>query len=249
MTLCSTLERVAYHTWSLLYRAHMIHASIYEETLTELNLLEIQESHPVEIWTDWYSKKKESINGADWEWVFLSKEGSSIFRIQAKRLDIQSQSYEALDKIQTKKLIDYSKTSQDKKIPLYVFYNCLDKTSLTYNYQFGCLPRKSFLSLGCTIASAYDILSIKSKKIVDIAPIMSPWSALACCSDPNLGLATNAANYVLKVLGRKHYENVDVSEYISKEAPSYVYKLLHSEKLSDKDWGNIQANRLIVIKD
>lgn len=246
--LCNTLRRTASNTWFLLGEAHTIGASMSEETLTEFNLLEIQKSHAYEVTTQWYNKAEENKNGADWEWWFLSRGENIGFRIQAKKLHTLSQSYKAFRKSQMQTLIDQASASIPKKIPLYVFYNYFVGESQKYNYQFACEPKNMAL-LGCSVASARRIAGLSSKKLEKLAPLMFPWSSLVCCGDPSWSVAKRAASYFLREMEHVHQDDIEMSDYLVKEAPAYVYKLLQHNELSAEDWGKIQAKRLIVMKD
>ena len=219
-----------------------------EETLTELNLLEIRKSHPYEVATQQYYKREENKNGADWEWWFLSREEKVGFRIQAKKLHTFSQSYKTFKKSQMKTLIDQAAASTPKRIPLYIFYNYFVGESRKYNYQFAC-EQKDMALLGCSVASARRIARQSSRKLKELAPLMSPWSSLVCCGDPSWNIAKRASSYVFSEMEHMRQGDVGMSDYIVKKAPAYVYKLLEHQELSAEDWSTIQANRLIVVKD
>lgn len=245
--LCDTLRRTAINTWFLLGEAHTLGASMSEETLTELSLFEIQKSHPYEIATRWYSKAEENRSGADWEWWFLSTGEAVGFRIQAKKLDTLSQSYKALDKPQMRTLIKQASMSIPKRIPLYVFYNYFTGESRKYDYQYACEPRDMAL-LGCSVASAH-MIRLSSRKLEKLAPIMFPWSCLVCCGDPSWSLSKRASNFVFREVEHMRRGDIDLSDYVVKEAPAYVYKLLQHKDLSEEDWDRVQARRIVVIND
>jgi hypothetical protein len=36
---------------------------------------------------------------------------------------------------------------------------------------------------------------------------------------------------------------------MSKEAPNYVYRLIHGLEMTEEDWSLIQANRIVVVQE
>ena len=57
-----------------------------EETITEINLLEIRRRHPRLVRLCAFSKHAESRNGADWEWHIVGHRRTLRMRVPAKRV-------------------------------------------------------------------------------------------------------------------------------------------------------------------
>ena len=64
-----------------------------EETLTDLNMLELKLRHSRQVRTKVITKKAEGKNGADWEWWFTSKHKWIGIRGQAKIININTNEF------------------------------------------------------------------------------------------------------------------------------------------------------------
>lgn len=245
MELCDTFRRISLSTWYKLGSAHNLDASLSEETLTELNLLEIQASHPDLVRTKWYSKSEEKHTGADWEWWFVSPGSCVGLRVQAKKLYFPSQAYEAFKNDQRLRLIDEASEAFPRRIPLYLFYNHFSGDALKSDFKYGCEPQEITLH-GCSVASAYSLPN-NAKKLGHFVPFIYPLSTLTCCGDPLNTLAQRVTNNALGMVEQNHGDLV-VSDFLTEKAPNYVYKLIHDQKLTNEDWSLIQSKRLVVIQ-
>ena len=80
-------------------KAHSVGIRPSEETITEMNLTELQAKHPQQIKTQTFSKRKELKTGADWDWeLWLGSQNLWLsLSIQAKKLNPQNLRYEDLD--------------------------------------------------------------------------------------------------------------------------------------------------------
>src|ERR1700674_228364 len=97
-SLCATFCQSAIWTWNCLKYARQTGIQLGEESLTDLNLLNIQICHPSEVRTKKFSRNTEGkVTGADWEWWFGSPSGWLGLRIQAKKLNNLSSQYDELD--------------------------------------------------------------------------------------------------------------------------------------------------------
>lgn len=99
MSLCSDLITRARWTWKHMKKAHSVGIRPSEETITEMNLTELQVKHPQQIKTQTFSKRKELKTGADWDWeLWLGSQNLWLsLSIQAKKLNPQNLRYEDLD--------------------------------------------------------------------------------------------------------------------------------------------------------
>jgi hypothetical protein len=93
--LCETFRLLSYETWGRLGRARRIGHQLLEETFTDLNLLELKDRHPTQVYTKVFTKPQEGLNGADWEWWLTDSKRSEWLgiRIQAKVLDLTTDSF------------------------------------------------------------------------------------------------------------------------------------------------------------
>lgn len=84
-SLLKSLLELAHATSQNLGFAHQVgvHVSYGEETITETNLLELCRRHPSIIHLRTFSKKKESLNGADWEWHIIGRTRKLKMRVRS----------------------------------------------------------------------------------------------------------------------------------------------------------------------
>jgi len=91
-TLCDTFRGRALWTWDMLARGRSVDCQIGEETLTDLNILELKIRHASEVYTRTFSKPEEGLNGADWEFIRVwYRHLSSYARITPVPIPIQKQ--------------------------------------------------------------------------------------------------------------------------------------------------------------
>jgi len=266
MSFCSDLIDRALWTWSHIKKAHSVKISPSEETITEMNLTELQIKHPIAIKTQTYSKPKESKTGADWDWDLWLGSANLWIRlgIQAKKLNQQTLRYKSLNYKpknsplrQIDLLIQHSINSNPRKIPMYVFYNYWDRKIFNAPWLCGTLPR-SIEMLGCAVSEATTIRTIlnrKSDKLKDIANVMYPWSCLVCCKGfskkKNMGLPLRSFNFITGAFGQYIKETdfpmYERDRFIQEKAPNYVYKIMEGVQLSEEEWIKAEANRITVI--
>src|SRR4051812_16335213 len=84
--LCPTFEHLAERTWKYLAAAEDTQLRIGEQTLTDINLIDMQVRHPAELTTWKFKPEEEAANGADWEWWFHGGNRILGLRLQAKKL-------------------------------------------------------------------------------------------------------------------------------------------------------------------
>ncbi|MFN6570864.1 DUF6615 family protein [Dendronalium sp. ChiSLP03b] len=188
-TLCDTFRNLALRSWDLLSKGRSVGIQLGEESLTDLNLLELKIRHQSEIYSQTFTKSEESQNGSDWEWWFTGTSGKWIgFRVQAKIIEFKSDKFKHLH---YKSKSDYQsniliRSALDNKygvklIPLYCLYtNYASVTDWKYhkNYHFQ-------ESYGCSLISAFAvvyhrIMDIKKTRIKYLLPYINPWHELVC---------------------------------------------------------------------
>jgi len=196
MTECETFKRLARQTWDLLNRGRTVGLQLGEEGLTDRNLLKIKISHPQTIYIYKYSKSEEGIEGADWEWWFLSSSDECIgFRVQAKVLNIFTQRYEYLHRskknpdtqvvtYQCDTLIHRASIAPYRPIPIYCLYSSWRRIRSKDFWPCGCIDYKRRL-WGCSTVPAQIVKHLRHqenrKGINDLLPFLQPWHCLVCC--------------------------------------------------------------------
>ncbi len=166
---------------------------IGEETLTDINILELTSKHPLELYTNLVTKHAEGKTGADWEWWFRGKTDQWLgFKVQAKILNLSSNTFPHLHykqhksgSFQSNLLIKSALNSEPRMIPLYCLYLNIPQEfeiedPLT-GYQF---PISEIY--GCSVISAFLVAhlrnELKSNSLKDLIPYLSPWHSLICKS-------------------------------------------------------------------
>jgi hypothetical protein len=162
--------------------------TLHEETLTEMNLLQVAVRGEGYVEAFQETREREAELGADWEWVFYDDNDQAIFAfIQAKRLDTDSMSYPHLDHwVSGEYQVDLLIASAEEYgyYPLYVFFNYW--------------PRGVPATDGCMVASAYDIRRLVhegKKSAADVVPLCKPWNAILALQ-PNGSYAQSAAAFL-----------------------------------------------------
>jgi Family of unknown function (DUF6615) len=245
--LCKTFCDQATWTWNSLQSGIQTGILLDEETITDINLLEIQKRHPLEARTHkYYPPIEGAISGADWDWWFGSKTGWLGLRIQAKKLNHKTLRYDKLAHA-TKKhglQVDLLLRSAAKSnlIPMYCFYNYWN-VQIPIPWNCGTYPQTQEL-LGCTIASANQVRKLISANDRSLQSVMKkslPWSCLVCCQGYALkaGLTARVSS-VLQKFYRINPELIRVTE----EPPSYISDLLVGE--FREQWKSEVSNVLIV---
>lgn len=206
ISLCETFRSLAFLTYTQLAKGRRVGHQPLEETFTDLNILELKDRHPSEIYSKTFSKNREGVNGADWEW-WLTNSSRSLWlglRVQAKVLHLATDSFPHLHyrsgapkTYQLNKLT--SESARDGLFPLYCFYTHGSHSNPSFQ------PCKSFPyapeSYGCALTSVDHIADLQAAgEVHDLASVMSaavPWHCLVCCSGYSKGdLPTRAWAYL-----------------------------------------------------
>ena len=162
MTISDTFKKTAIKTWFRLSDAQEMKMTLGEETITDINLLEISRARHPEISIKKFNKHEEGENGADWEFWLTGKSGKWIgLRIQAKIINTKSGEYEQLhykrDGVkQTEKLIANAK--KDNAIPLYCLYTMHD---FLRERHIPCRCMNEIY--GCSLVDAFVVSELKNK--------------------------------------------------------------------------------------
>jgi len=189
MSAQNILEKLASLTWHRIDLAKKYNIQFGEETITNLNLLDIYIYKCSEIYTIQTQKIEESKIGTDWEW-WIGNNNKGVFRyaIQAKKID-QKHCYKLSYKIknsgnlQIDLLEQYARANNAK--PLYCLYNYLE--NLVVNNYWHCCQNQDEEQLGCTITPSQSVRHIlnnpsQTQNFYDIHSIKEtlPWRCLLC---------------------------------------------------------------------
>ena len=264
--LCADFDVQSRKTWNLLKNAHKTGLSLGEETVTDLNLMELQSKHHADITTFKFSKYKERISGADWEWWLIAPHKVLGLRVQAKIINPKSLVYEHLDYSkpaikfrQIDNLINYSAKKFPYRIPVYVLYNYWDCDK--YYAYWPCTFRKRMVHmLGCGIVEARSLRQIINnggKSVREIGQIMFPWSCPICCSygTPSKASLPERAFQFLTSISSKIFDigspakKYEKENYVVTDAPWYVEELMKKGTLSEDIQKEIGVNMITVIKE
>jgi hypothetical protein len=197
-----------------------------EETVTETILLKLSRYTGTDFGVNSFTKKEESINGADWEiWFCNGTHGISI-RLQAKRL-YENGKYGAFKRGNSKQRKNLKKKAKEVgAIPLYLFYN---HDRFSPSSSWACVQNKVCRQSdwGCAVAPLCAI-PYKGQPKIDEIKAMFPWHYLVCPSknsnEKSLGLVDLVAKKLEKICGG----HADQKE----EKPKWVRQL---ERLSEGD--------------
>ena len=183
-------EKLASSTWQRIFHAKQHKVSQGEETITDLNLLEISMAKCPEVTiikTD--SKKIESCQGTDWEWwIGNSSIGYLRYAVQAKKIDTKFINYKALGhKVDSERQINILEryARNNRAIPLYCFYNYSEHNNLS-PYWHCNLPLDT-TQLGCTVTPLKNVqqaLQQRGKRTFDFLHNLydtKPWRCLVYC--------------------------------------------------------------------
>jgi len=180
--LCRTFVDRAVQTWRYVDIGARNRLIPGEETLTDINLLEIQGRHPgaVRIWR--FSKWKEGrATGADWEWWIGGSGWWVGMRVQAKNWRPGTTPKHLAARLNYRRgqqlQLLLSSSAQDGLFPLYCLYN--GRRRWPWLTCPTCQPSPQ--AFGCTIVPATCVASaLHSGSGAHILSCCRPWSCLVC---------------------------------------------------------------------
>lgn len=263
--LCDTFRHLAFTTHDLIRRGRNIGHQPLEETITDLNVLELSERHGSDVITRTFTKREEGVNGADWEWWFTNRSRSSWLGmlVQAKILKIKTNRFESLHyisgkskELQLKKIRDNA--AKNRLILLFCFYSQNSRKSASIAKKcntYAAAPE----SLGCTIARAEHVQYLydsgKKDNYCDVLNGAVPWHCLVCCEGYGGSSLPERAwqfmdNRLLSYTPETWADGADfilpASSGPRQSAPSYVNTILENGELEELPSG---ASGILIITD
>jgi hypothetical protein len=240
-----------------------------EETITDINLLELQMRKPLILQTRKMTRPEESKIGADWIWALIGPTGQTmIFHVQAKKLFTNSNKYESLTNAkkafnQADQLINtrYAASLGHVKLyPLYVFYNFFQSPILPFNCNCGQLLNPELA--GCSFADANIIRKIITASKYHHMDLLLAQYPLRCliCSQPchsnypiSDDIAVNAFNRIAFV--RNEFpsgavlENIDFSraDYISENPPAFLDIIMNEDSTERFNLSELGIEYLLIM--
>jgi len=189
MKVINVFESIASSTWQRIRLGEAYKVSQGEETITDINLLELARANSSAVRVIKTPKGKERYQGTDWEWwIGNDRLGWLRYAVQAKKVNPDTSRYDVLEhKVGGARQIDileqYAKANH--AIPLYCFYNYLDHSSLS-NY-WHCNLSYQFEQFGCTVTPSKYVRRVLSQRgerkfeFLHGFDSTKPWRCLVCC--------------------------------------------------------------------
>lgn len=188
-------ESLATTTWERLEDSEKLGCLQGEETITDINVLEIKRAGFPNISVNTIPKTEEAKKGFDIDlgvWIGSNSGHWQHFLIQAKRLDTSNLKYNKLrhkikEQFQFEKLEDHAKTMPNTTA-FYCFYNFVKLDNLN-NFWRCCEPFEEH-QLGCTIApldsirNAFSPTGSKTFQWIHSQNQTIPWRCLFCPKNP-----------------------------------------------------------------
>lgn len=156
---------------------------VKEESITDWLLYELSIRSSQVAYKTFTRHQEAKTTGADWDWVFLFRDGTVRLRVQAKKLSDKNDNYPGLaysnrygQQIST--LITSAATAPDTAYPIYVFYSAYSATSAC---QRGIQATAGAYLCG---AKVVDANFVRTRTRISSANVIShsyPLACIVCC--------------------------------------------------------------------
>lgn len=207
------LRNISADVWSSMKKAKFQGTKLGEVTITEAKVFATLFDIPEKlIKTVAFNAKEEGLNGADWEWVFLSKNHDKSFtvRVQAKVLNPHDESYPELHykksngQYQSDLLIE--KAKETNALPVYCLYNYFENIEKDDLWTCHC-NYSAFDYYGCTLIDAEKVRALRADKRKSLNDLKSHFlpmhCAITCKMDNSLSLPDRVHQYWNVVMGNE----------------------------------------------
>jgi len=209
-----------------------------EEALTDRVMDTLFDLPKDKLRTVTFSKPEEGRNGADWEWVFLGKDGSNFtVRVQAKVINPFVMEYDELHYQQQKSKLFQSDLLIDRAkafnaFPVYCLYTHADELELKKMWRCSC--DKSHKVYGCSLVDAQTVQALrfdnKKKSFADLQSYLLPMHcAVACSSEPTLSLPEKIRQYWHSVTNHQLEQLPFIQKLMLEDETSHELRLPGSE--------------------
>lgn len=153
-----------------------VFVSYGEETITEINLLEIRRRHPDIVHLRTYPKLVESEIGADWEWHIIGEKKTLRMRVQAKRLSRLNAlriKHKVKSSGEQQRELLVNKALEDGMKPVYCIYSSECQRAVWRRIS----TQHSSFEFGCLLADAEEV-NLHVTRLRDIEAMCIPWHFL-----------------------------------------------------------------------
>jgi hypothetical protein len=187
------LEQLSADTWDRIRYSEELNISFGEESITDLNLLEIKKSRTNSIHVIKFTKQQEALVGIDWEWWIGSRQkGWLRYAVQAKKINSKSRRYDSIGHkidglLQLNILEEFAYKVSGSAIPIYCFYNYINNPSPKPNLHWHCNSQYDERQLGCTVTPSFIVrIAIETRgyrnfDFIHLQPYTIPWRCLLKC--------------------------------------------------------------------
>lgn len=252
--------------WSKLREARKFGYQIGEESITDFFILNFKKFGKGKLVINSYTKRKEALTGADWEWWFTGPSGKWIgMRVQAKILNLKAKRYQHLHhKNNTGSQLTSLLTdaASNNVIPLYCMYSNWDPT--IYKQKSKCKCKKhSVYHYGASLLDPQIIKKYRPEKsLKKFITHLIPLQCLFCTSKyggsdlPNTVLAFSKSMgliHDIEEVADKDSDTVSNNEnnkFLVDEPPAYVSQLIDLEgELDDFYFPDDRLQRVTIVKE
>ena len=228
--------------WDRLREARKHDFQIGEESLTDFVILNLKKYGKGKLVVDTFTRHKESVTGADWEWWFTGPSGKWLgMRVQAKVINLKKEAFEHLHyKNRHGHQVDtlIKDAAKNGLIPLYCMYTNWDPHKYTANSKCRS-HNKSVRFFGTSIIKPVDVKKIRpTRDLKNIIKLMRPLQCIFCASGyGGTDLPTKALNYFKEtnLISIENTGAIHSIEHLKDEPPYYVQQLLQGQMKSDID--------------
>ena len=183
-------DSLAESTWNWLGDARKYGLGFSEDTVSDLNTLEVARNPPPAIKITRLSRVHERITGFDWMWIVDNPRGQPvIYVVQAKKMRISQTQDRSYGRVKYPSRppyqIDALRECADRigAIPLYCFYNNVEGMNID-SFWHCVVEAPSAPQMGCTLVPLEIALRIHNKEIrnnfhsIHQSPQAVPWRCL-----------------------------------------------------------------------
>ncbi|MEO6541206.1 MAG: DUF6615 family protein [Ferruginibacter sp.] len=270
LTLCDDFKEIALRTWHLMRNAYEFDMGIGEETITDINLLELKIRQPDLVFTKKMSRRAEHRIGADWLWAIVGRTGATfILYVQAKKFFPETGRYNSLiERVHPFQQVDKLISNQFfyslfgiNMYPIYVFYNYFEGHTHGINCNCGVSMNKKLS--GCSYADAIEVRSrivAHQDSFDDLYPIQYAWSCLVCCGGG--GSATRGTDLARSFFDSivdtqklnafmRERNNIDfsASNLVTEKPPEFVEQVISGDQINEEIFTDLNIGEIVVFDE
>lgn len=252
--LCLEFRKAAVRTWSDLILAAALKTRLAEESITDYLVFQLAKGQVLGSYqVQSFTKKQESLNGADWE-IWLTGPTGTWFglRLQAKVMSTGINRYKQLHKPKanagspsaSQRLINSANAVS--ALPIYLLYSAWTPTPKAPAWACGTYPQDDRL-WGLSFVEASKVKQISPKTTLQaLSPYMQTAHCMFCCGAfGGADLPTKAHAFALSRFSQSHPELLNTP-------PQHLLRLLgrpaEGAEVADITWPDRNLGRITVIQ-